>query len=152
MAPLASAAAAGVIALKPERHLALLRILHPPEVHFTPARAPLPYPLQKTAPYSYQNVGRLRKRMLELYDVAPYENEKQYIDGGWTVMEEDLWPKPKPKREEYGLPRVEVDKEKDATKGGGGGGKGKGVGKMAPTVKANAVSVKLPSVCYYRGN
>ena len=149
MAPIAAAASAGVVANKPERHLALLRVLHPPEVHFTPARAPLPYP-QQTTPYSYQNVGRLRKRMLELYDVAPYENEKQYLDGGWTLLEEDLWPKPKPPRETYGLPRVDV---KGEGSGGGGSGGGAGrVGKMAPSVKANAVGVKLPGVCYFKGN
>jgi len=149
-AGVAGAAAAGVVSNKPERHLALLTILHPPDAHFTPERAAVDYPLRQTN-YTYQNVSKLQKRMLELYDVPPYENEKQYVDGGWRLKEEDLWPKPKPKKEDpkYGLPRVDIGGGLNGGVGGVGGGGGSS-GRTAPTFKGNVAGAKMAGVNNFR--
>ena len=91
--------------------------------------------------------------MLELYDVPPYENEKQYVDGGWRLKEEDLWPKPKPKKEDpkYGLPRVDIG---GGLNGGGvggvGGGGGGSSGRTAPTYKGNVAGAKMAGVNNFR--
>jgi len=133
---------AGEIQLKPERYLALLKILHPPEAHFTPAKAPAPYPLQQ-GPYTYQKVSHLQKRLLELYDVPPYEKEKQYIDGGWDLKGENL-PRPRPTTL-YGLPRVTLGISDSDSK------KGCKAGKMAPTIKANQAGRGSVGVSTFRG-
>ena len=91
----------------------------------------------------------MQKRMLELYDVPPYENEKQYIDGDWRLKEEALWPKPRPKKEDpkYGLPRVDIG---GGINGGEAGGRAGGIGRMAPTLKGNAAGARITGVSYFR--